>query len=457
MIKRIVFLALALLMSVGVCGRAWGGEIDILVDKLVQKGILTPNEAKVVLDETKQEVAKQMSKGEAISAPEWTQKIKVKGDIRLRTQADWGKDLAGTSGHAPYELRQRIRARIALEGKVNDQLYGGVRFASGSSSSARSTNQTLDDVFTEKSVWFDQFYINWQPKLKYLDTTSFWFGKFENVIKTTPMIWDSDINPEGIGITYTSPSFSTSFIPEINFYGNFGMYWMDEISTAMTDSMLWIWQLGFKALLNSDSGTLLNFAIAYWNPTHIQDRSAPNGSAGTNTRWGTYPTDTHLQYYNNMRYDYDMLDLYVSLDNNLKIEEYGIDLPHGIFGEIVYNPAVDDLNLAYSFGGYIGKKKVKNPGEWKASCDFRYIERDAILDAFPDSDFYGFAGNGAPKEGGTNTYGVKIGLEYVLLKNTYLNLAYFWTHPIKDIEELSSAVVYDGPRQLFQADVTVKF
>ncbi|MFH1791289.1 MAG: hypothetical protein ABH885_04830, partial [Candidatus Omnitrophota bacterium] len=99
--------------------RAMAGEINLLVDKLVQKGILTPAEAQIILDETKAEVAKELAKGEAETAPGWTQKMKIKGDVRFRTQADWGKNDGGTSfANANYRLRERIRVRLGVEGKV---------------------------------------------------------------------------------------------------------------------------------------------------------------------------------------------------------------------------------------------------------------------------------------------------------------------------------------------------
>ena len=77
---RKMFLTFAgMIMSLAICGNAIAGEIDILVDKLVEKGILTPVEAQIVLDETKQEVANEIAQGKSYAVPSWVQKMKFKG------------------------------------------------------------------------------------------------------------------------------------------------------------------------------------------------------------------------------------------------------------------------------------------------------------------------------------------------------------------------------------------
>jgi hypothetical protein len=130
---------------------------------------------------------------------------------------------------------------------------------------------------------------------------------------------------------------------------------------------------------------------------------------------------------------------------------------------------VSNQNKGYMLGGYIGKKKIKEPGDWKARAEMRYIERDAIPDFMPDSDFYGFGnnytpsrnnanptladnagGNGFPVEGGTNGKGINLAFEYQLFKNTSLNFEYYWMKPIKSTERTA-------PWNELQIDVVTKF
>ena len=111
-------------------------------------------------------------------------------------------------------------------------------------------------------------------------------------------------------------------------------------------------------------------------------------------------------------------------------------------------------------GGYVGSKKIKNPGDWKVRCEWRHIERDAIPDFMPDSDFYGFGTyvstaqpsgiNGCPAGGGTNGRGINMALEYQLFKNTALNFEYYWMKPIISFDKTD-------PWNELQIDIITKF
>lgn len=72
---------------------AFASEVDVLLQKLVEKGILNAQEAQEVRTETNEEMAKaakqkqedykELGKG---SLPDWVKNIKFKGDFRLRDQ-----------------------------------------------------------------------------------------------------------------------------------------------------------------------------------------------------------------------------------------------------------------------------------------------------------------------------------------------------------------------------------
>ncbi|MDD5438942.1 MAG: putative porin [Candidatus Omnitrophica bacterium] len=409
----------------GLAQTAYAGELDILVKKLVEKKILTEDEARGIVEETKQEVAKEAAAVKTPPAPaDWTQKVKITGDVRDRLQTDWGKNL----GPAHQRTQNQIRARAGIEAKINEQVKAGMRVVSGTSN-ARSTNQTLTSVFSGKQIWFDLFYIAWFPEFRPLKDSSLWLGKFENPLEKTDLTWDRDIDPEGLAFKYLSPSFKTGSISEMNVYGNFGLFWLNEFQTAETDQMLWIWQAGIRALLNEEWGTSLDIAAAYYNPTRIPHRTL-TGTAGTNT---LFPS-TDPQYANTLRYDYDMLDFLIQLDNK-KFFDY--DLPFGLWGDVIVNPSLSDKNLGFMTGGYFGSKKAKEQGEWNVYGDFQWVERDAILDVFPDQDFYGFTSTGNPVAGGTNGYGFHFGVQYRILKNTLFHFKYGWSKPI-DIQEVNS-------------------
>src|SRR5262249_3860270 len=87
----------------------------------------------------------------------------------------------------------------------------------------------------------------------------------------------------------------------------------------------------------------------------------------------------------------------------------------------------------------IGTPEVKSFGDWSFSAAYRYVEGDALLDAFVDSDF---------ALGGTNAQGYIVGGAFGLTNNTVLGARWL------------SATEISGPSlavDVLQIDVGVKF
>ena len=100
--------------------------------------------------------------------------------------------------------RQRIRARLGAYSEINPQVDTGIRIATGSNDDARSTNQDLNNYFDKKSIWLDQGYVDYHPDaIKNLHLIG---GKMPQPwVSMGDIIWDSDINPEGLAATYKYP------------------------------------------------------------------------------------------------------------------------------------------------------------------------------------------------------------------------------------------------------------
>ncbi len=94
---------------------------------------------------------------------QWASKIGLSGDFRYRYEFIDDDSAAGD------RHRNRIRARIGLDAKVNDEWSLGFRIAtattdsSGTSGDPVSTNPTLDEAFSKKSIWLDLAYLNYHP------------------------------------------------------------------------------------------------------------------------------------------------------------------------------------------------------------------------------------------------------------------------------------------------------
>ena len=424
------------------------------------------------------QVSKDLAQGQSTSVPDWTQRIKWGGDVRYRTQGDWAKNNTAGSGNNGIEnqrLRQRVRGRFFMEGKVNDFTYSGVRFAGGGDS-RNSTNDTLgsttsltganENYFRKAPVMFDQYWIRFEAPSEivrdygqYFSDLKFWAGRMPIPYSYSELVWDPDINPGGMAVQYASPDIKLGVVPNMNIYGNLGMFWLDENQSSNTDPLLFGYQVGVKTEPFGPLDSTLDASVAWYDFENMQNKT-PNG-AGTNSRWQVGELGTQTPAGSTLlgatRYEYNVFDLLVTLDNN-KIGN--MELPHGFYTDFIYNPAApQDGNKGALLGAYLGKKKIKVPGDWKVRCEWRYTERDAIPDFMPDSDFYGFgtfvAGarqntNGVPVEGGTNTKGINMALEYQLLKNTVLNLEYYWMKPIKSWDKMT-------PWNEAQLDVVTKF
>jgi TPR repeat protein len=69
----------------------------------------------------------------------------------------------------------------------------------------------------------------------------------------------------------------------------------------------------------------------------------------------------------------------------------------------------------------VGMPKIRKSGEWQTSIAYKYLERDAVLDALTDSDFH---------LGGTNAKGFIVGGSYGVDDNTWLSLRWYSTDQI---------------------------
>lgn len=472
--KRIVIILMLIagIVLTGMESRA--GEVDVLVNKLVEKGIISPADAQIVLDETKIQVSKDLAQAKSLSVPEWTQRIKWGGDVRFRTQGDWGKvpTANNVAGLAEQRIRERIRGRFYMEGKVNDFTYAGVRFAGGATGS-RSTNDTMDGYFEKDYAMFDQYYMRFEAPSQmvrdygmFFSDVKLWAGKFNIPYQYSEIVWDSDINPTGVALQYVSPDINVGGMTSLNVYSNIGMHWLNEAANLNTDPLLFGFQVGLKTDTFGPMGSKLNLGVALYNFENLKNKTPNTASAGTNTRvserdiGGLSGTPAGSALLGTYAYEFNVFDLLVNLDNT-RIGDW--EFPHGLYADFIYNTGCKDstCNKGAMIGGYIGKKSIKSPGDWKARAEWRFIERNAIPDFMPDSDFYGFGTwqsataannftNGIPSEGGTNGKGVNMAFEYQLFKNTSLNIEYYWMKPIKSWDKTQ-------PWNELQVDVITKF
>ena len=164
-------------------------SVDALINKLVDKGILTKKEAEEVENEIIADEKMIREDGFKQSLPPWIHNAKLKGDFRLRYQYERKET------DADARLRGRIRYRLGLETKVNDQINVGLGIASGADD-PRSTNQTFTDTFEHPDVRMDLAYAEYKP-MDSLKLIGGIFPRSDYLWAPTDLLWDGDINPQG--------------------------------------------------------------------------------------------------------------------------------------------------------------------------------------------------------------------------------------------------------------------
>jgi Putative porin len=322
----------------------------------------------------------------------WYDNLKIKGDLRYRHEMidEEGKNTRN---------RHRIRARVQVKGKVNDSMDLVVQLASGSSDPV-STNQTLDSGFSTKGINLDLAYFDWHPT----DQLKIVGGKMKNPfvnIGKSALIWDTDLNPEGLALTFNAGPES------VKFFGNLGGFWVEERS-GDDDSLLF----GLQAGLNMKIGRAgLKFGGSFFNYT---DAKGFEPFVDEEDSFGNSTNDDGMYMY-----DYDLVEGF--LEFSLKFGK----LPFKLYTDYVMNSDPDDDDTAYLFGFSLGK--VKDQWSWEFKYDYRVVEKDALVGAFSHSDFGG---------GGTDAEGHVLGFGLGLAKHVSFGATYFTNTIASDGDDL---------------------
>jgi len=293
---------------------------------------------------------------------DWSEKIKIKGDLRYRYE------YIGVENEKDVN-RQRIRARLGAYADVNDFTTAGLRIATRQD--ANSGNETIGDEFEGKDVFLDLAYMTLAPQDgKYGAAT---LGKMKYPWKVvTDLIWDSDVNPEGIAYTYSTQ------VDETGIFGSVGYFKVDDDSSTedfdLVSAQAGIVQpLGEKSKLTA-GGSLFayNNAIVFGAPV-----------------------------------DYEIVQLFgeVSFKDVLPVA-------FKLYGDYVNNTEENNDNQGYCAGIKFGDAKK---GKWEAKVGYRRLEEFAAFDPFADSDFAG---------GGTDVEGARLKAAYNIGKHLQAGLTY---------------------------------
>lgn len=314
-------------------------------------------------------------------ALEWARKISLKGDLRYRHEEI---DVEGAPDNVS---RQRLRARLAVAGRVTDDLDAVLGLASGGSD-PRSTNQTLTNANSTKDLGLDLAYFDWRAfagshvlggKMKYPT----W--------RPGSLFIDGDINPEGLAFSYAATS---------GFFANARGFWITERSLD-DDSMQYGFQAGWRG--DFDSGLSLTAALSYDDFVEVQGRQPFFTVSGLSSAFGN-----SLDPDGNLLYDFNVVEGAIELAMDVA------GRPLLLYAQLAQNTEADDFDTAYHAGFTWGK--AANPGSWELGYSYARIEKDALFGQLIDSDFGG---------GVTDSRGHLLKAGYAITKNWTANLTVF--------------------------------
>jgi hypothetical protein len=422
--------------------------------------------------------------GEPGAFPDWLNHVTWSGDIRLREEADRFPTDNTPNASAPQlqaygvnivnsteaNNRTRVRARFGLEATVGDTVTVGMRLATGgvgAGSNPGSENQTLGSYETRSTVGFDRAYIEYRPE-SWLALSG---GRLGNpFFSPTTLIWANDLSFEGFTL-HVEPRFG----PHWQLFATAGalpILQNDPTPTVNSPSKwLYAFQSGFDLRFNDQADWRL--AAAVYDYRHIEGVPNPtivstvnSGTAAAFRQTGNTVFDINYQADQGtpttlygLASRFHELNLSTSLD-------FGFVGPTHLMldGDWVKNLGFDQTEILRRTGfavlpqvrGWqsrlaIGYPTLAQKHAWQAWIGYRYVQRDATLDAFTDQDFH---------LGGTDAKGYYVGARWAFDKNSTIGLRWFTAKQIDGVELAGADSQLSGlplAIDVLQLDVTSSF
>ena len=447
--------------------------------------------------------AKQERWGTPDALPAWISNIKLYGDARVRNEFNhYGDGNADTLSAENLNLdiprvnaaggisqagaraflntsddnnRWRERVRLALRAAVTDHWTFDTRLATGNQTNPVSTNQTLGNGGQRFSIQLDRAALLYdlpaEQGVSWLNSTlNFSAGRIANPWVSTDLVWDEDLNFDGAAFSLRHLTGEEDGLAGLSnggrsVFATIGLFPLQQVEFSSQDKWLAGGQLGVA--WEFENQNKLQVASAYYDYIHVVGKRNALGSTLRNSTQPPFLQKGNLLYNiandpnldggaNDQLFalasDYRLLDLTLSLDlaylapyhvifKGDVVKNLGFDRDEIVTrtGGVTYLYPISDRTLGWLFEVVTGWPQVNKFRDWQISASYRYLQRDAVLDAFTESDFH---------LGGTDAKGWVLGGKYGLARNTWLQLRY-----------LSSNAI-DGPPldiDTLQVDLNAKF
>jgi hypothetical protein len=278
--------------------------------------------------------------------PESQARLNVSGDFRLRYESNYG------DADASDWDRGVLRARLGANYVVNDWLTVGGRLATGDPDDPNSTDVTLSNFADDLDISLDQAY----AQFKFANATT-WGGKFPLPFTRTDLVWDGDVNPQGIGACYGMPVGGGA----LRFSG---LYFLVDQSISGPDSSMLGAQVGLDMPLTHDFRFELSVAEYDYSLPGVAGADAGDFRSNLIGPDGRYVSD------------FNLIDV-IAATTFRGWERWSIRLT----GEYVNNRgARTPGDTGYSFELSAGQALER--GDWRFGYGYSVAEVDAVLAAF---------------------------------------------------------------------------
>jgi hypothetical protein len=424
--------------------------------------------------------------------------LELFGDLRLRYEYRGGRLPSNDQDHPndwQERERERYRLRLGLRGTLLDDWFFGVRLET--SASARSSNVTFGaDTSTsspggggpfakgDDGIFVGQAYGGY----KGFPGFTFTGGRMPNPFVRTLMVWDDDINPEGlaeqwkhtftIGGGTTAPASygkdgkavtpaPTEPLVKIDVFANFGQFVYDDANptnpigprptteqpiggetqdTPLANAFMLGWQVGAK--FDFPKKVYFQLAPTLYNYTG-------NGNTFNVHFSGDPPIDGEPQNQTGIN---SLLVFDIPAEIGWKVGK----IPMRLFGDFATNFDADDRataaghpdkggdRYAYQIGLGIGQLKKKH--DWQVEAWWQHQDQYALDPNLVDTEMF---------DTKLNLEGVAVRAGYMLADAVFFNVTWAYAWRIDDsIGTGGGGDISINPMdqyQIFQADLNFKF
>ena len=342
-----------------------------------------------------------------------------------------------------YETRARLRgrARLGMEADLSDSISTGMRVVTGNTTDLVSETQTLDGT-APYQFGLDELYIRLDERN---DQRFPWLtaeaGRFLNPYGTpTNLTFHQDLTFIGVASTLRL-GLGDGEPDQSDLFFTVGAHPLQEIEFSPQDKWMVGAQLGTD--LRWDEDETLRLTAAFFDYFNVTGRVNPIGAPGLYNytapqfmRWGNTVFDianaanpaANLFAYaskfrlGNVNATYAMgvgsYQLSWTVDG---VKNFGYDYRQ-ILALTGTAPASRVRDLGAQSEIAFGYPETQHRGQWRAVVGYRYLQGDAVMDEYTDSDFHYF--------GGTNARGYYFLVDYGLGNRLFLRLKYLSANEI---------------------------